>query len=188
MIHTLEIKGYIELADHESLSTTPYLDSGGVKTVGIGSTQSDIPDLKNWAWDKEITIQYAFDAFKVGLNSYIYAVNTAMDGVVLNDHQFSALVAFTYNVGINGATKSTLFREIKTNNSNNRIRDAFMMWVYDNGKKVQGLINRRSKEADLYCNGLYSNQTGKILHFPVSIKTHSPLYNKGVLINCYDYL
>lgn len=194
MKYDMTNKGRIELANYESLATKKYLDSGNVETWGIGLTISDIPDLKSWSWDKETTIQEAFDQYKKALNKYIVGVNNIIK-VPLKPYQFDALVSITYNIGIKGFSTSTLARRINALRPYNEIRSAFLMWVMDNGVKIDGLVNRRTAEANLYTSGIYQNN-GYINHFPVGdktlksglIKRHQPLYSKGVLINAYDYL
>ena len=61
----------------------------------------------------------------------------------LNQNQFDALVSFCYNLGnINGLKEKA--------NNNTLTRYDFLQYVYANGQRLQGLVNRRNKEADLY--------------------------------------
>ena len=69
----------------------------------------------------------------------------------LSDNQFASLLSFAYNVGEYGLKGSTLLRRVNSNPLETSIRDAFMMWVKDeHGHTVEGLVNRRKQEADLY--------------------------------------
>ncbi len=99
--------GLIELASYECLCLKPYLDSGGEKTIGFGSTKSDIPDLYTWSWDKEITIEEAVALYKKGINKYVAGVNRALTRLEVPQTLFDALVSITYNIGIAGMAKST---------------------------------------------------------------------------------
>ena len=180
--------GLSELAAYEAISTFPYLDSAGVKTIGLGSTVSDIPDIGTWAWNKEITIKEACDIYVKGLRKYIKGVNEALK-VEVTQAQFDALVCFCYNVGVRGMKSSSLMRWVNGNGSELQIRTGFRMWnkISVGGKKVisKGLDNRRNAEADLFILGKY--RASPILHFPVNA-AHKPVYAKGKSISLLSYL
>ena len=68
--------------------------------------------------------------------------------VALNQHQYDALAAWTFNVGVGAACGSTLIKLLNAG----RYTDACMAldkWVYAGGRKVQGLVNRRAAERAL---------------------------------------
>ncbi len=71
-------------------------------------------------------------------------------GVVLRQVQFDALVSITYNIGTAAFGSSTLLKKVRVFPDDMTIRDEYMRWVYVNGQVVQGLVNRRIKEADFY--------------------------------------
>jgi lysozyme len=70
--------------------------------------------------------------------------------VPLTENQFATLVSFDFNTG--ALHKSTLLKKL-----NARQYDAvpveLMKWVNAGGKRVQGLVNRRSAEAGLWAKG-----------------------------------
>jgi lysozyme len=68
----------------------------------------------------------------------------------LTVNQESALVSFVYNVGVNALRRSTLLRKVNANPNDPTIRAEFMKWVTANGVRLQGLVNRRTDEANLY--------------------------------------
>ena len=174
-------QGKAEIASYEGASLTKYLDSVGVQTIGIGATVSEIPDIKQWAWDKELTLEQVFDLFTESLVKYENAVNKAVK-VPLAQHQFDALVSICYNIGTGGLSKSTFVKRINNKESMPRIVDAIMMW--DIPKEI---IGRRRKEAKLFSTGVYSGN-GTTTLFPVSPTSKLPLYRKGKQINCLQYL
>ena len=101
-----------------------------------------------------ITQQEADDIFAYQVDTD-YAPNVDLlvtSDVPINQDQFDALVSFTYNVGVNAFSDSTLLKKVKVDPNDPTIRDEFMRWVYVNGVVVQGLVNRRQKEADYYFN------------------------------------
>ncbi len=171
-------EGMNELASYEGLSLTPYLDSGGVKTVGIGSTVADIPDIASWSWDKALTIEQATDLYKKSLHKYEALVNRAIQAPV-SQHQYDALVSFVYNTG---STNNSVFRRINAGANQSQINQAFMLWVNDNGKRVQGLVNRRKAEIFLYTTGVYK---GQVALMSVNNRTHKPSYGESIDLKPY---
>ena len=186
----ISIDGLCELASYEALSTSLYLDSVGVRTIGLGSTISDIPDIASWPWTKTITIQEACDLYKKSLVKYVAAVNKALN-VTVTQGQFDALVCFAYNVGTSGMSNSSLVKYINNGDSDIKIRAGFMAWNKGTigGKKVviKGLTNRRNAEANLYIQGIYVSD-GTILHFPVGGVGHTPQYKNSVKVDIKPYL
>lgn len=177
--------GICELASYECLCLKPYLDSGGVKTVGIGSTSSDIKDLALWSWDKELTIEEAVHIYVKGLAKYVSAVNRELTKLDIPQTLFDALVSICYNIGTGGMAKSTFMRRVNADDSLERIVQAMAMWNKDNGVVVKGLINRRAKEAKLILTGEYSSG-GFVDLVPVINK--KPAYNKATKVNLLSYL
>lgn len=135
------------LEDFEGFSSCPYLDSGGVPTIGIGTIR--YPNgIKVTMKDKCITWDQAADLVNKEIGSYVTAINSQLPN--LSQNKFNALLSLAYNIGIDGFVKSSVVRRAKKDLNDPTIRNAFMMWVKDNGKVVHGLEVRRKKEADLY--------------------------------------
>lgn len=175
------------LVSVEGICLSPYLDSKGVKTIAIGATVSEIPDIAKMPWDTTITMREAFTLLDRGLKKYMDAVNRSLD-VSVTQYQFDALVSFCYNVGtgvvkdrIGGMSGSTLLKRINRGESKESIRQAFMMWL-----KPPEIKGRRTKEANLFVNGNYGD--GKANVFPVNSVTHKPQYSKGKIIKVAEYL
>ena len=56
--------------------------------------------------------------------------NRMPNGLPVNQHQFDALLSFTYNVGTGNFAHSTLLRKVKANPKDPSIRGEFARWVY----------------------------------------------------------
>ncbi len=179
--------GLAELASYEALILSPYLDSGGCKTIGIGATKSEIKDLQLWSWDKILTVEEALSIYKVGIKKYVGAVNKGITMLSIKQHQFDALVSLCFNIGEAGFLGSTALRYINAGRSDKDVIKAIKKWNMDNGKVVQGLINRRQKECDLFVNGVYASG-GMVDLVPVNPVTHFPVYKYGKKIKLLDYL
>jgi lysozyme len=177
--------GICELASYECLCLSKYLDSGGVPTIGIGSTVSDIKDLPLWSYDKEITMEEAVEIYKKGLVKYVAAVNRALTKLSIPQTLFDALVSICYNIGTQGMATSTFMKRVNAGESLDRIVEAMARWNKDNGVVVKGLINRRAKEARLILTDQYSSG-GMVGLTPVVNK--KPVYSKAVQIDLMQYL
>jgi len=75
-----------------------------------------------------------------------------MISVPLTDGQFDALVSFTFNLGTGTLQRSTLRRKVNRQ-EHDVVPSEFMRWIWANGRRLRGLINRRSAEARIYVVG-----------------------------------
>ncbi len=132
----------------EGLKLKPYLCSAKVPTIGFGSTRYE-NGVKVKLSDPEITKERAIQLFANTLTQYEEAVDDYTTDKV-NQNQFNALVSFCYNVGANAFKNSTLLKIVNTNVNSEKIKEQFLKWVKANGKTIQGLVNRRNAESELY--------------------------------------
>lgn len=180
---TMSIKGQADLILSEAIVLTRYLDNANTWTIAIGATKSEIPNLRSWPIDKEISLEEAFRLFKksIGEDRYVKGVRKALK-VGVSPHMFDGLVSFAYNVGVGGMRNSSLIREINEGVTNKkRLKSLLMRWVKSKnnaGKLVfnKGLYNRRKVEAKLMFDGVYKNKKMLGYVIPVSAKTHKPMY------------
>lgn len=133
------------LHDREGCSLVSYLDTGGVWTIGWGSTRMfGNPVRKGMTCTQVEADEQAFkDIFDVE-----NTVNRAVK-VPLTQNQYDALVSLAYNIGTYAFTRSTLLKKLNSGDYEEAARQ-FMRWIYDNGKEVEGLKNRRRKEKELF--------------------------------------
>ena len=117
-------------------------------TIGYGTTR--------YANGKKVTLNDPEISEKVAaahLMEDLVTFEQQVDALVrddINQNQFDALVSFVYNLGGNSLKSSTLLKKINKNPNDKTIRAEFLKWVYANGRKLSGLVKRRTKEADLY--------------------------------------
>ncbi len=180
----ISFNGICELISYECICLQPYLDSVKVKTVGIGSTASDIADLASWDWDKKISVEEAVRLFKLGLAKYVAAVNKSLE-VSVSQSLFDALVSITYNIGINGMKKSTFIKRVNAKESLQSIIEAMSRYNQGGGRIIKGLANRRAKEANLVLTGSYSSG-GNVPLVPVVNKR--PCYKQAKNISLRQYI
>lgn len=132
----------------EGFSSKPYLCPAKVPTIGFGATIYPNGQRVRLT-DKNITEKEAEEILAHELKEAAKRVD-ALTIDTVTQHQFDALVSFAYNVGSGALKTSTLLKRVNTNPNDKNIRAQFMRWVNANGKQLEGLVNRRKAEADLY--------------------------------------
>lgn len=144
---TVSSQFFTLLEGFEGFKSCPYLDSGKVPTIGIGSTHypTGVPVRMV---DTCITHDTALAYAKVDVGNTSDLVNKELPK--LSQNQFDALVSFTYNVGDNAFQDSTLLRKAKANSLDPTIKAEFAKWVMVKGKPSSDLVARRKKECELY--------------------------------------
>ena len=138
----ISAKGYDMIKFFEGLKLQAYLDTGGVWTIGYGTIK-----YPNGTRVKKNDTCTEPQALKWLINDSKW-VDACLDKhikVKLNQNQFDALASFVYNIGETAFVKSTMLSLINANNLNDAALQ-FDRWVNDNGKRIQGLVNRRSAE------------------------------------------
>ena len=166
----ISTKGLIEIMSHEGVCLSPYLDSVGVWTIGVGITKYDGKDPRDFG---VITMEQAIQMFKDRIRSYVTPVQKL--GLKLTQEQFDALVSFCFNCGPGNLKKLTTGRSVAA------IGTALMLYT-----KPKEITPRRQKEQKLYQFGKYSSN-GLVPVFPVSA-SHKPQYAKSVMIDALHYL
>lgn len=140
----------------EGFSPQPYYDYNQY-TVGYGTkcptekyfdyTANGIPRDEADALLQEFLTDIASDINSKLIDKY---------QLTLSQHQFDALVSFSFNIGTGWMTyDSTLRSAILNNADDNGIVYAFGLYCTAGGKYLPGLITRRLCEANIYLNGVY---------------------------------
>ena len=133
--------------DFEGCRLEAYLCPASVPTIGYGSTYYE--DGRPVKLGDAITQERADQLFEAIAEDFAKRVRSLLK-VGLNENQFSALVSFTYNVGVANLKKSTLLKKVNINPSDTTITDEFLKWNKAGGKVLAGLTRRREQEAKLY--------------------------------------
>ena len=139
-------KGYALIRELEGFKADAYLDTGGVWTIGFGTIK--YPNGTRVRKGDTCTQGQA----EVWLKNDSAWVDACLDKhikVSVTQNQFDALASFVYNIGETAFIKSTILTLINQN-SMATAASQFDRWVFDNGKRIQGLVNRRNKEKELF--------------------------------------
>ena len=130
----------------ESLRLKAYPDPGSKDgkpwTVGWGSTGPDIKE--GTVWTKEQA-----DARFAKTLAQVEADVIKVVRVPLKQHEFDALVSFTYNLGIGSLRSSTLLKMLNEGYYANAALQ-FGRWTKNDGKVMAGLVRRRESERKLF--------------------------------------
>lgn len=145
-----KIKQFIK--EREGCRLTAYRCPSGVWTIGYGHTGADVKRGKTIAQaEAEALFDNDLRRFEAELSRAMKA-----DGApALTQSQYDALLSFAYNIGITALRESTLWRKVKANPADPTIPAEFGRWVYAKGKVLQGLVERRKEEANIYTRGDY---------------------------------
>lgn len=146
-MRTLDTFGYKLIQQFEGLKLKAYQDIVGIWTIGYGNiTYLDGSKVKK---GDEITREQADLMFKATANKFAYKVASLID-VCLTQNQFNALVSLAYNIGLGAFEQSTILKKVNASPNNPSIKDEFLKWKMAGGKVIQGLLNRRIKESEVY--------------------------------------
>lgn len=134
----------------EGISLEAYVDPGSGNlpiTIGFGSTHDErgnkfkLGDIITEERATELLLN-TLSPFELGVDSI-----TRDD---ITENQFSALVCFSYNVGLQNLKSSTLLKKVNLNPNDISIKEEFKKWNKSCGKVLKGLTLRRQKESELY--------------------------------------
>ena len=134
--------GLVLLKQFEGCRLKAYKDVIGVWTIGFGHTGSDVhPGLV-------IDQPKADELLEEDLQTFEDGIENAVE-IELTDNQFSALVDFTYNVGLGNFLKSHLLRYINASNFT-AAAGQFIRWNKAGGVVRDDLTRRRLAEKALF--------------------------------------
>lgn len=144
----LNDKGYNLIKQYEGYSDRPYLCPAGVPTIGYGNTY--YPNgVKVKLIDKQINREYANELLEFVADKFALDVLKLVKSII-TQNQLNALTSFAYNLGVTNFKNSTLLKKVNANPNDPTIKEEFLKWNKANGKILQGLINRRRAESNLY--------------------------------------
>jgi lysozyme len=129
----------------EGFSSHIYLDAAGLPTIGYGHLlhAGEAEMFKNGITESVAQALLIKDVLRA--EQAVLRLIT----VPLTNGQFDALVSFTFNLGAGALQRSTLRRKINREDHPDAPAE-FMKWVWAGGRRLKGLIRRRSAEAQLY--------------------------------------
>ena len=181
-----ELVAYIKTM--EGFRAYPYSDYGQY-SVGYGTKCPS--DKYNEYCQNGISEADAVALLKNELVKVESALNSfaAKHGLTWKQHQFDALVSFSFNVGTGwlSETDGNMYNAVLSGDTGNRLIYSIGLWSTAGGEFV--LLERRLSEANLYINGAYTPYNGTATPFPDSYRWVFLNGNGGTVryrVWCYD--
>lgn len=125
---------------YEGLRLKAYKCPAGVWTIGYGHTGDVKPGTVITKHQAEEILEYDLGRFEDAVARLCPKAN---------GNQFSACVAFTFNVGIKAFENSTLLKKFLAG-APLAAADEFKRWTHAGGKELPGLVKRRAAERALF--------------------------------------
>lgn len=148
--YKIDTKGINLMHEFEGLELKAYKDPGSANglpiSIGVGTTRIEGKPIK---LGTVITKEQAFEYFKKDLEQFEEAVKQYVK-VPITQNMFSAIVAWTYNVGVGALISSTFLKRL--NKKDYVGASEALQWFNKgaNGKVLAGLVRRREAEAKLF--------------------------------------
>ncbi len=139
-----EFEGYAKkLPDGGCVAYPDPATGGDPWTIGWGTTGPDVKPGTVWTRAK------ADQRFAEHVDKFAAGVSLALGAKGATQHQFDAMAAFAYNVGLANFQSSTLLKKHLQSDYAGAAAQ-FARWNKAAGKVLPGLTRRRAAEAALY--------------------------------------
>jgi len=136
---TLSAAALIGIAVHEGYRESAYIPvAGDVPTIGFGDTHNVKIGDKTDPIRALIKLSQHTESFQKDLKRCI-------GDVPMYQHEWDAIVSWSYNVGTGAACKSTLVKNLKMRDYSAACKE-LLKWNKFNGKELKGLTTRRQQE------------------------------------------
>jgi GH24 family phage-related lysozyme (muramidase) len=176
---TTSTEGIDFIKKHEAFRADMYNDPVGHCTIGYGHLLHK--GKCNGSEDEEfkagITEARATELLKGHLKNIENVIRDVVK-VSLNQHQFDALVSFTYNVGTGAFKGSTLLKKLNEGKYN-EVPAQLARWVFASGKRLKGLEKRREAEGKIFSSGIYAISHGYFANYFEENETPRGLRNNN---------
>ena len=141
-------EGIALIKKFEGLELNSYQCSANVWTLGYGHTQGVAEGDSCSEEEAEIILVNDLKEFETYVNALV--------DVELDQNQFDALVAWTFNLGPTNLRTSTLLKKLNAGEYND-VPSEIKRWNRAGGQVLDGLIRRREAEALLFAGEQWEN-------------------------------
>jgi lysozyme len=125
---------------YEGCKLEAYRCPAGIWTIGFGHTGDVLPGMKVTQHQADTVLEYDLERFESAVGKLCPQANA---------NQFSALVCFAFNVGVDALKSSTLLRKFLAGDVSGAAEE-FLKWTHAAGKELPGLVKRRAAERALF--------------------------------------
>ena len=134
-------EGIALIKKFEGCELSAYQCSSNVWTIGYGHTKDVQPEDKISLDMAEIYLREDIEEFENFVDSEVH--------VLLQQHQFDALVSWTFNLGVGNLRESTMLKRLNEKKFLD-VPHEMRRWNRSAGKVLDGLVRRREAEALLF--------------------------------------
>lgn len=138
---------YSLIREFEGCRLEAYLCPAGVPTIGWGTTRYE--DGSRVKLGERISQERAEELLTHEVMMIVDQMQSVLK-VKLSSRQFSALVSFTYNLGIGNLSTSTLLKKLNEGKPLGEVAEEFPRWVKAGDVVLRGLVRRREAEKNLF--------------------------------------
>ncbi|MDO5686746.1 MAG: lysozyme [Neisseria sp.] len=139
------------LMQYEGFRAKPYRDTGGVPTIGIGSTQYE-DGTRVKMTDAPINKARAVEIARVHVSKDEAAFRQSLQGVALSQTEYDLYLDFVYQFG-QGAWSRSSMRRLLMQGKHRQACDALLKWKYAGGKDCSVRSNG--------CYGVWTRQLAR---------------------------
>lgn len=165
------------IKEKEGCILESYKDVTGVWTIGYGHT-------RNACKGQKITKGMAERLFLEDIGEVEKQLDNLLDELdrKYTDYQYSALVSFTFNLGIKNTRKLLQYRT-----NEHEIATAMMLYCYAGKMKLDGLYKRRKREAEYFL--MYTLEEVRKVRYLIKPNYHirKEPSTSGEIIITYDF-
>lgn len=136
------------ISQFEGLELDAYKDTGGIWTIGYGSTKNPFTGVSVKEGDK-ISKETALEWLNKDIKQRQFALQKLIK-VPVTANQLAALTSLAYNIGLGAFQRSTLLRLLNQKAPIQQVAEQFLRWNKVNNVEVKGLTNRRILEKQLF--------------------------------------
>lgn len=131
----------------EGVFLKPYICPAGVPTIGAGATTYE-DGTKVKMSDPPITAQRADELLEFHAQSFLDAAVKVSPILAKHPERHVAIGDFSFNLGTTRYKASTLRKRVEAEDWEGAA-DEMMKWVWGGGRKLPGLVKRRTVDANL---------------------------------------
>lgn len=136
---TLSASALVGIAVHEAFRPTAYLPTpNDVPTIGFGTTEG----VK---MGDKITVERALVRLLADADKFQRELKACIGDVPMHQHEWDAIVSWSYNVGTGAACRSTLVKKLKARDYPGACAE-LLRWNKQAGIELRGLTIRRQQE------------------------------------------
>ena len=141
-------RGIRLIKHYEGVRNRPYRCPAGLYTVGVGHLIGDGKSLPD-TWNRTFSEDEINGLLRSDLRRFELGIHKMLPNMPLRQHEFDALVSFSFNLGLGCFQRSTV-RQALLRGDKAQAMESLVKYCRAGGKILKGLQNRRLDERRLF--------------------------------------